>query len=274
MASKEEYRSILLKKLDLDAGGFRIRELALHRHIEETSRVRPHHHRFHQILLYLSGQGWQLIEGERSVVYPGTLVGLPAGVEHSFRRGGQRRPMCLVIDFESGESSGYEPVVRRLSAADLGKLRRIIAKTGRIHAGEASKQSLLLCAAVLELFAHLLRSAGWYERDREDPGSALQRRLEKFFQDRAQRRLPLREIAKRMGFHQDYLNRLLKEQTGLTLKMIRDEWDLREAQKMLSGVKSVSQISMELQFEDPNYFSRWFKKQTGYRPTQWRAFFK
>jgi AraC family transcriptional regulator, transcriptional activator of pobA len=42
-----------------------------------------------------------------------------------------------------------------------------------------------------------------------------------------------------------------------------------QAQQLLPQMKNVAEVAAALGFHDPNYFSRWFRKQTGQSPTGW-----
>ena len=69
----------------------------------------------------------------------------------------------------------------------------------------------------------------------------------------------------------NYLSDLLKKETGESaLKHIQQKI-LEMAKERVSGTrKSVSEIAYELGFQYPQHFSRWFKKQTGTTPNEYR----
>ncbi|MCI2082894.1 MAG: helix-turn-helix transcriptional regulator [Bacteroidales bacterium] len=72
-----------------------------------------------------------------------------------------------------------------------------------------------------------------------------------------------------------YLSRLLKKSTGRTLFTWICEFVVKEAKIMLSSTdKSVSQISDELNFPNPSYFSRYFRKYTGTSPLKYKKHLK
>ncbi len=67
-----------------------------------------------------------------------------------------------------------------------------------------------------------------------------------------------------------YLGSLLKSATGKTLKQHLDQQLLLEIKKQLLQDHPISSIAYNLQFEDPSYFGRFFKKHTGLTPIQFR----
>ena len=64
---------------------------------------------------------------------------------------------------------------------------------------------------------------------------------------------------------------MLKPACGLTLGELRDTARLHAAQQLLARNISVAEVCSRPAFNDPNYFSRWFRAQTGCTPTAWRT---
>ena len=80
----------------------------------------------------------------------------------------------------------------------------------------------------------------------------------------------LADLAKHTGYQQDYLNRLLKAECGLTLGQLRSRHRLETAQKLLANKMPVQQVGERIGILDNNYFARWFKQQTGVSPSHWK----
>jgi AraC family L-rhamnose operon transcriptional activator RhaR len=79
------------------------------------------------------------------------------------------------------------------------------------------------------------------------------------------------ELAHRVGFQQDYLNRLVRRSTGLTLGQWRARELLKASEKELAKGGSIAAAALKIGFSDANYFSRWFRRQTGMTPRSWRS---
>ena len=80
----------------------------------------------------------------------------------------------------------------------------------------------------------------------------------------------LGELAKEAGYVRDALSRKLKREHGLGLRALRDQERLQAAQAALLTAGSIAEAATRAGFEDPNYFTRWFRKQTGRTPGDWR----
>jgi AraC-like DNA-binding protein len=79
------------------------------------------------------------------------------------------------------------------------------------------------------------------------------------------------EYAARLGYSARTLNRLARQNTGLTAKQLIDERILLEAKRLLSHADvPVAEVGRELGFDDASNFSSWFRKQTGTTPAAFR----
>ena len=70
----------------------------------------------------------------------------------------------------------------------------------------------------------------------------------------------------------NYLSDLLRRETGMSaLKHIQQQTLETAKERVFNTQKSISEIAYELGFTYPQHFSRWFKKQTGYTPNEYRG---
>ena len=84
-----------------------------------------------------------------------------------------------------------------------------------------------------------------------------------------------KEIEATLHYNPEYLNRLLKRQTKMTLANYAQMIRIQKAQQLLNTTDlTVQLISERLGFSSEAYFYHFFKKQTGCSPNQYRQKFK
>jgi AraC family transcriptional activator of pobA len=75
----------------------------------------------------------------------------------------------------------------------------------------------------------------------------------------------------KLGVSEKRLNQILKEKMNKTLTQLLHERLIVQAKRMLlSSEQTIKEIAFDLNFEDPAYFSRFFKKQTGQSPEDFK----
>jgi len=264
------FQSLLINDVRLRIPGLRVMNLAAHRHLPELTAVEPHRHPWCQAILYLDGTGQQTVGGARAQVEPGTLVMLPAGVSHAFRRAGTKTPFCLLVDFHWRHAKGRRTAVSSLSRSELAEVRQNLAHLIRLQTGSDPTLRLEGAALVLQILIALLRSGGWLSRELPALGARSGRAIISLLGS-VEPEQPLAEIIGRSGYQRDYLNRLVKRETGLTLGQYRAQRRLAVAKRLLlEGVK-IADAATSIGLPDQSYFSRWFRSQTGQTPSDWRS---
>ncbi|TAL05022.1 MAG: AraC family transcriptional regulator [Verrucomicrobia bacterium] len=269
-ASMKKYQPLLLQKLAIRVPGLHIRRLALHRHLPETADIRPHAHKFFQCLVYLGGQGQQQIQAAAYPVKSGTAVFLPPRVQHAFHRLATRRPLCLLVDFDWRRAPRRTAQIATLPQSSLLEVRQQLAEISRLQSLAGGSPPLLMSAMILKLLNAILRGLSLAGQHPQVLASVVSHKLEKLLASPDSAGLRLRELARAAGYQHDYLNRLLKSHSGLTMGQLRSRRLLARSQQLLRQPGSVATVASGVGFLDPNYFARWFRKQTGMSPSHWR----
>jgi AraC-like DNA-binding protein/mannose-6-phosphate isomerase-like protein (cupin superfamily) len=264
----KDFQPLFLQDLNIHLQQLSVRRLQLNRHLKELKSVDQHEHDFSQILLYLGGRGLQLVDGQGYPVRAGSILWFEPGLPHAFKEQQGLRPLCLVLDLEL-QGGGYRP--QRLGQLRPGELAEVKQLLSRLMQTRDDFGQVRQAGVVLLVLDILLRNIGWLAPSHSTLAPPIVRRVYSILEDPAARALPLSQIAHRAGYQRDHLNRLLKRASGSSLGHLRDQLRVKQAQRLLTQALKVQDVAERLGFADQNYFARWFRQQTGLRPTQWRV---
>jgi len=256
---------IVLRRLHLRCGDWTIRALRVNRHLQPFDRLAPHRHAHGQLLLYLRGRGEQGIGRKRYPAGPGAVFFIPPGRLHEFREEAPRRAICLVADLAGSGPRSLGLRLGWVSAEALASIRQHVAALS----SDRGKVLDLSAGGAALLILDICRRAVLRQRPAAE-GSTIMKRLQRAWQSDEDGVWPRpAELARRVGLQKDYLNRLVRRATGLTLGQWRDRELLRSAESELRRGHSVTAVADSLGFRDSSYFARWFRKQTGLPPSHW-----
>lgn len=249
---------VLIQKIEIHALGFVLRKLQLNRH--RDAEVSDHQHEWAQLILYLSGEGVQRVGDRVHTARPGDLFVIPPAHPHGFTLRGRSHPLCLVLDYQLQRAGRIRPSHRRLAHATLNELHAGLARVpakGRLRLSDYS--------AILAVVARLLDPTSTADAPEPAPGV--------FQKVRELVRSPqsLTEVARNAGYHPDHLTRKLKGEAGLGLRALRHRVRLEAAQAALRRAATIAEAAEQCGFDDPNYFTRWFRQQTGQTPSRWKG---
>ena len=182
--------------------------------------------------------------------------------------------MCLVIDLEISARRVADELreLTQLTASQIAEIRRsLVALAAEVESGQPNP--LRQGAAILEITGIVLETAAALKKS---PRKITQGKSSLDLVNQVMTRRPLSEwrpesLAMATGIQRDVLNRSMKRECGLTLGQWLAAVRLELAKKMLTETgHEIQDIGAAAGFEDRNYFARWFRRQTGLSPSQWR----
>ncbi len=251
--------------------------------------IRAHRHRnLFQILVIERGGGDMTLEAATFSFASPVAILVPATVAHGFRFT-PRETEGWVVSFTEdvthalGERSGQalarlralaaEPIVP-LAPAEIARLSSLCADLHeeRFLAREGFRLAMrgylaLLAIEVARLAASRARS-GTVTLQAADPTvEALRALVEEHF--RKERLLGF--YAEKLAMTPDRLNDIVKRATGVTAGHLIRQRVLTEAKRQLVFTTlAIHEIAYDLTFSDPSHFARFFRKQTGTTPQDFR----
>lgn len=250
-----------------------------------------HVHNFYEIVWFTEGEGVHTVDFREYPVNPGTLFFVAPGQVHSFgeRYEGQRGYVLKVCADLMGESCGEALDIlryrlfdvdtvpyRRIDAAAAERLELIVAQLREENAlGLAVGHKDYLRALVRMLVISI-------ERACEDCANAFTRHTTtaqatflafRRLLDKEHRRLhSVKEYATELGVSTKTLTNHVSECSPHSPLEIINARLVLEAKRLLRySNMMVKEIAFDLGFDDPSYFVKFFKRQTGQLPADFRS---
>lgn len=128
-------------------------------------------------------------------------------------------------------------------------------------------RSLLLHAADCKL---RFSSETWDEKPQESKISTLVAHYQNLVEEHYRKHLNVSQYCEMLNVSVATLNRHVKDELGQTAKQLAQERLAIEARVALrTGGRSIKEVAFDLGFDDPLYFSRFFRKQFGTSPSQY-----
>lgn len=258
--------------------------------IPERSRlhdweIRPHRHEaFFQILYISHGRGEALMDGAYRPFAEQTALFVPPGAVHGFRFSRDIGGLVLTVMRDRLDAVA---AVDRHVAAFVGSPRivplegdegrdageNLVRLGAEIH-GHGVGRAAMLEALVAASVVGTVRASGRREAGEEPPRDRDRERIERLD---ALIRAHFREH-REAGFYADaigistaHLNRILRAATGCSLQQLLNRKLVEEARRDLVFTFLPAQsIALALGFPDPAYFSRFFRRETGMTPGEYR----
>lgn len=107
---------------------------------------------------------------------------------------------------------------------------------------------------------------------REKELNGLVSKAVKYIEDNYNKNISLDDVAKEINMSYHYFSKFFKDSIGKNFVDYLTELRIEKSKEMLRNSNiSIKEISYEVGYSDPNYFSKIFKKATGMSPTDYRS---
>jgi AraC-like DNA-binding protein/quercetin dioxygenase-like cupin family protein len=250
----------------------------------------PHRHDFFEVLYLLKGSGFHVIDGNNYEIKPPCVFFMSRGQAHKLElshdiegyififtadfyllnRSDQNRliefPFFYTIHQDNPplllENEGDIRFLETLFQQAIAELDRPV-----VYSFEMLRSVLDLilttCATRYPVNESLLNKG---------KGQIMVKRFFHLIEENNQKNLSLNEYAALIGVTPNHLTQTVKLLTGKTSSQIIKDKQLLEIKRLLVHTNlSVSEIANQLNFEDQSYFTKFFKRETGMTPLQYRA---
>ena len=251
-------------------------------------------HDFWELVYAAKGDLICTCDGNELLLREGEIIFHKPGVVHAHRADGKRAPNVFIASFEC-KNEAIRYFEDRHMPIDNSLLRfifAIIEESKRTfdlpYSDPELKKMKLLDAPALGgqqliknylelLLISLMRNE--VERDssaaifvpREEFEELISDRVIEYMKAHVNERLSVSEICKILHYNKSYVFRQFKKTTGTTIMAYFTHLKIQQAKGMLRETDmAISEISDALSFESSNYFSKTFKRVTGYTPSTYR----
>jgi AraC family transcriptional regulator, transcriptional activator of pobA len=253
----------------------------------DPQRLRPHYHDFFQMSLLL-GKTRLMHDFRETEVSGATLFFLSPGQVHTIDPSPDIRGTIVsftreFIDPAGGQSSGFLSDLPFFFATDSPPWLRLTTKnTGWVEEvfRQLQEEFSQNQQGAGEIFRSLLRilfvrAARWHSQEspvtRGNKATVLVRRFQQEVERHHAEWRTLDPYAKELGVSVNHLNDVVREETGQAAgEHIRLRRLLDAKRLLLHSTLSVSEIGYRLGFEDPSYFSRFFRRYEDSTPAGFR----
>lgn len=266
---------------------FRVEVFDANRHF---SVQYPHRHDFFEVLYLHKGSGCHVIDANNYEITPPCVFFLSPGQAHKLELSNDIEGYIFIFNADfyllnrSNQNSLIEfpffytlhqdnPPLLLKEVGDVVFLdslfRRSVTETK-----QGGDFTIDLLRSILDLI--LTTCASRYPMNDAMPnkgkGQILVKRFFHLVEENHQKNLSLGDYANTLGITANHLTQTVKQLTGKTSSQIIKAKQLLEIKRLLVHTNlNVSEIANQLNFEDQSYFTKFFRRETGHTPLQYRG---
>ena len=249
----------------------------------------PHRHDYYTVIWLRAGEGRHLLDFHEYPLQPNAVYFVSPGQVHQVIT--PARPSGWVINFSAEflqhnhisedflrEIDLFNPFDERppihLSTELATKLHTLLSWMEETFTAKLPHR-IAAQSAYLKLF--LVYCNSQCNLDRADQannhsGKQILKAFKQMVHDHFRELHKVSDYADRLHINPKYLNQVVRSLLGQTAKeVIQQKVVLNARRELRYSAKSVKEIAFELGFDDPLYFSSFFKKCTGMSPSEFRA---
>ncbi len=265
---------------------FQVEVFDANRHFSVTY---PHRHDFFEVLFLRKGSGLHVIDGNKYEIKPPCVFFMSPGQAHKLELSHDIEGFIFIFtsDFyllnRGNQDSLIEfpffytihqdnPPLLLQRESDIAFLETLF-RQGITEIKDITESTPELLRSILDLI--LTTCAARYQMNKEllhtGKGQILVKKFFHLIEEHNQKNLLLSDYALMIGVTPNHLTQIVKVLTGKTSSQIIKAKQLLEIKRLLAHTTfSVSEIANQLNFEDQSYFTKFFKRETGLTPIQYR----
>ena len=169
----------------------------------------------------------------------------------------------------------HEQIIAAEKKAEEDRIAAIKSESIRIEKQRIDNWSTIMVGSLLVQFVILLWRALSYYKSNIDNLSDFQKvrisHLISLIHSEIESDISLSDMAFRAAMSESHFSHVFKDFTGVSPKKYIIKSKIEKAKELLKNTdQPIGEIAFTIGYEDPHYFSRMFKKNTGFTPRQYR----
>lgn len=250
----------------------------------------PHRHDFFEVLYLMKGSGFHVIDSNKYPIHPPCVFFMSPGQAHKIEFSNDIEGYIFIFtaDFylanRSNQNSLIEfpffynlrqdnPPLQLENKADIEFLKQLFSRS--VSELENNQSNLLdTLRSLLDLMLTSCTSRYKTEEtlDTKGKGYLLVKRFYHLVEENNYRNFSLKEYATLLAVTPNHLTQMVKQYTGKTSSQIIKAKQVMEIKRLLVHTNlSVAEIAHQLNFDDQSYFTKFFKRESGFSPLQYRT---
>lgn len=250
----------------------------------------PHRHDFFEVLYLSKGSGFHIIDGNKYEINPPCVFFMSPGQAHKIEFSNDIEGFIFIFTSEfylinqSNQNRLIEfpffftirqdnPPLLFSNKEDVSFLESLF-KKGVAEIKKGENYSVELLRSILDLI--LTSCSTLYKTDEKivnkGKGHILVKKFFQLIEENYHKNLTITEYADKLAITPNHLTQTVSQLTGKTSSQIIKSKQVLEIMRLLVHTNlSVTEIASLLNFADQSYFAKFFKRETGISPKNYRA---
>ena len=231
----------------------------------------PHIHEYSELAFTLSGTTTVIVEGKKYQLPPHHLIFILPNQIHEYRDETDSTMRYAVFSNDHipaffDQMHGLQPQNPVINMWEHKHLLKALSAT-------EPNDTIRLCGILNLICDAIIKKSKWIPRSTEQHSmffDVIQYISQNFRED-----IQLKDLAKRLGYHEKYLSSSLHTLTGMNFRSFLCSYRINLAKEMLRSKDTaslrVADIALRCGFSSINSFNRVFRENTGMTPTEYRS---
>ena len=237
---------------------------AKHRRVSAVGEIASADIRYNDMTVVLAGEMEYTVNGNKETLYAGDLVFIPCGKTRN-RSAGDKPAEYISLNFTTDVPAELPEIIRGALTSEIMLQLSLIDELDKKFYPTAE----LMISPIIECIIMTLK-----RNLQNDTLPPLVRKIVEYVHSNLGERITLSDIGNHTFFSPIYCDSIFKEEMGRSIVDYIIEKRVEEAKKLiLHDTMSLKRIAELVGFSDYNYFSRTFKKRSGYTPLEYKKRF-